>query len=260
MPRKPTQKNPIRDLRAIINKSQKAFAQIIGINPGTLKRIENNDLKLSRKIAMRIWAETGADSDDLLRGELRVSLRKRFEGEYSDKFYASWKERHLRADEETVKERTTALAWWVEVLLRASARKRRFWQVLGTLNETVDECCKNFGLAPLVDTILRDIEPRVRWNPASHTPRKLAEIEADRKREEQQHDELMTRVRFHWDELPPRKSKTLATKRQLADWQRRGTSAGKPKLTAAEELKRLKAEARDDERKKPSSPRLRRKA
>ena len=90
MPRKPTQKHPIRDLRVIIQKSQKSFAQTIGINPGTLKRIENNDLKLSRKIATRIFAETGADIDSLLRGELRPAVRAKLEPEYSEKFYRRW--------------------------------------------------------------------------------------------------------------------------------------------------------------------------
>src|SRR5439155_3753099 len=137
MPRKPTQKHPIRDLRAIIQKSQKAFAQMIGINPGTLKRIENNDpkLKLSRRIATRIFAETGADIDSLLRGKLRPAVRAKFEPEYSENFYRRWKEEHFRADEQTAKEGTDSFAWWAGVLLRAAVRKRRFWQVLQTLKE-----------------------------------------------------------------------------------------------------------------------------
>ena len=209
MPREPTQKHPIRDLRAIIQKSQKAFAQTIGINPGTLKRIENNDLPLSRKIAMRIFSETGTNVDHLLRGQLRDELGRG----YKDDFYAKWKKRYLRADEGTAKERTTAFAWWVEVLLRAAARKRRFWQVLGTLNETLDECRTTFGLSPLVDTILCEFKPRVRWNPAARTPPELIEIEAEREREEKQDDEPTRGVRVHWDESTSRKSRPRALRK-----------------------------------------------
>jgi transcriptional regulator with XRE-family HTH domain len=205
MPRKPTQKHPIRDLRAIINKSQKAFAEIIGINPGTLKRIENNDLKLSRKIATRIFAETGADIDSLLRGELRPAYRAKLEREYSENFYRRWKEQHFRADEETAKEGTDSFAWWAGVLLRASVRKRRFWQVLQTLKETLNECRGDFGLAAHIDAILRDFEPRVRWDPFSHTPAELFLIETERVHAEKQHEKLMKRVKVHWGESTPRK-------------------------------------------------------
>jgi len=207
MPRKPTKKHPIRDLRAIIDKSQKGFAQTIGINPGTLKRIENNDLKLSRKIATRIFAETGADIDSLLRGELRPAVRAKLEREYSEKFYSRWKEQHFRADEETAREGTESFAWWAGVLLRASVRKRRFWQVLQTLKEMLNECRGDFGLAAHIDAILRDFEPRIRWDPFSRTPAELFLIEAERVHAEKQHEKLMKRVKVHWGESPPRNSK-----------------------------------------------------
>ena len=146
-------------------KTQRAFAQTIGIKPGTLKRIENNDRRLTRKVAARIFAETGADIESLLRGKLRPAYRAKFEPEYTENFYRCWKEQHFQANEQIAREGTDSFAWWAGALLQASVRKRRFWQVLQTLIETLDECCKNFGLTAHIDAILRDSEPRVQWNP-----------------------------------------------------------------------------------------------
>jgi DNA-binding XRE family transcriptional regulator len=231
MPRKPTQKNPIRDLRGIIQKSQKAFAQIIGINPGTLKRIENNDLDLKRRIAARIFAETGANVDHLLRGQLRDEFGRK----YTDDFYAKWKERYLRADESYAKGSAIRFARWLEILLRGAARKRRFWQVLGTLNEAMNECCEKFGLATIVDFILRDFEPRVKWNPAWVPPQELLEIEAEKELEEKQQEE------------------------QTSDWRRRRwtvrASDGKTDLSAAQPSRRK--QITPSQSKRPSKKRRR---
>jgi DNA-binding XRE family transcriptional regulator len=224
MPRKPTQKHPIRDLRGIIQKSQKDFAQIIGINPGTLKRIENNDpkLKLKRRIAARIFAETGANVDHLLRGQLRDEFGRGYTGD----FYARWKKRYLRADESYAKASATRFARWLEVLLRGAARKGRFWQVLGTLNEAMDECREDFGLIAIVDFILRNSEPRVKWNPASVPPLELVEIEAERESTEKQHEELTRDLKVRWGGATLRRNNPRATKQRLSEWQRRGWNVG----------------------------------
>src|SRR5262249_10316358 len=72
VPRAVRQKSPIRDLRGIINKSQCEFARSLGISPSALKRIENNDLALSRRVAYKIELEAGIDRQALLRGRLRT--------------------------------------------------------------------------------------------------------------------------------------------------------------------------------------------
>lgn len=182
MPRKPTEKHPIRDLRNIIGKTQRGFAKTLGIYPGTLKRIENNSLKLSRKIAIRIQGETGINVEKLLGGKLRDELERK----YTMEFYKKWKDLHFKQSEKIAKERAAALAWWIEILLRASVvgSKRRLWQVVATLVQTIDECCSDFDLRGPVENILATYKPVVKWNPAERTPRELRRIFREQAREE----------------------------------------------------------------------------
>ena len=182
MPRKPTEKHPIRDLRKIIGKTQCGFAKTLGIYPGTLKRIENNSLNLTPKIAIRIQAETGINVEKLLDGKLRDELGRK----YTAEFYKKWKEVHFRQSEKIAKQRAAALAWWIEILLRASVvgSKRRLWQVVATLVQTIDECCSDFDLRAPVENILATYKPVVKWNPAGRTPRELGRIFREQAREE----------------------------------------------------------------------------
>ena len=206
MPRKPTEKHPIRDLRKIIGKTQYDFAKTLGIYPGTLKRIENNNLKLSRKIAIRIQAETGINVERLLDGKLRDELGRK----YTAEFYKEWKEVHFRQSEKIAKKTAAALAWWIKILLRASVveYKRRLWQVVATLVQTIDECCSDFGLRGPVENILATYKPVVKWNPAGRTPRELRQIFREQAREEKRYARIKNRpFRVSWHQSSAQSSR-----------------------------------------------------
>jgi transcriptional regulator with XRE-family HTH domain len=158
VPRAARQKSPIRDLRGIINKSQREFARSLGISPSALKRIENNDLALSRRVAYKIALEAGIDRQALLRGRLRT-----IEGQqYTALFYQAWKENYSWQSEDVAK----VIASGLEPLLvaAAAASKKRMWQVLGEIHEALDRCRTRFNLQRPIDAFLAEQRPPRKWD------------------------------------------------------------------------------------------------
>jgi len=183
MPRAPTKKSPIRQLRKIIgNKTQIGFARSLGISGSALKRIENQDLRLTRKIALRIFAETGANLEKLLAGKLRTENGEK----YTSEFYKKWKERWTNQNEAIAIDRAKALGWWTKILFRASVvgSRRRLWQVWRTVADAIEDCARDFDLRSQKENILAKEKPRVKWNLAGRTPDEIAEIEKERLFEE----------------------------------------------------------------------------
>jgi transcriptional regulator with XRE-family HTH domain len=158
MPRKPKTKHPIRELRKIIGKSQKEFGLSIGITPSAMKKIENNDLKLSGRVARKIQIEAGVDSSALLKGRLRA-----FEGqEYTAGFYEYWKDMHSWQSEDIAE----AIASQARILLLAAVvgSKKRMWNVIGEIIETLDRCRTDFNLERPIDAILAKQKPPIKWD------------------------------------------------------------------------------------------------
>jgi len=158
MPRPVRQRSPIRELRAIIGKTQREFAFSVGISPSALKRIENNDLALSRRVACRIGIEAGVDRQSLLKGRLRT-----IEGqEYTAGFYEYWKDVCSWQSDGVAK----VLASRVEPLLLAAVvgSKKRMWQVMGVILETLDRCRTDFNLERPMDAILARQRPPTKWD------------------------------------------------------------------------------------------------
>ena len=139
-------------------------------------------MKLTRNIAARIQGETGINVDALLAGR----LRNEFGGKYTAEFYSRWKDREFRQNEEIAIDNARRLAWWIEVLLRASVvgSRRRLWPVWHSIVETVRACYSDFDLGRPVDEILSKCKPAVKWNPGGRTPDEIAVIEEEVAREE----------------------------------------------------------------------------
>ncbi|SRR5713101_6502177 len=160
MPRPARQKSPIRDLRGIIKKSQLEFAHSLGISPSALKRIENKNLALSRRVARKIEIEAGVDHRSLLKrkGKLRT-----IEGqEYTAGFYQFWKDQHSWQSEDVAK----AIASRLEPLLVAAAvaSKKRMWLVIGEILETLDRCVTDFNLERPINAILAKQRPAIKYD------------------------------------------------------------------------------------------------
>ena len=154
MPRKPTTKHPIRDLRKIIGKSQREFSLSIGVSPSAMKRIENNDLALSGRVARKIVYETAIDPR-CLNGKLRTLRSARGE-HYTAEFYKVFKEHYSWQDEHMVKHLAGVLSGAMETLLQASVfgYRRILWQVFAEIAETLRRCRVDFDLERPTNAIL----------------------------------------------------------------------------------------------------------
>src|SRR5262245_12587397 len=118
MPRPVRVRSAIRDLRAVIGKTQREFALSIGISPIALNRIENGTLALSRRVARKIVYETAIDPR-CLNGKLRTLRNVRGEV-YTKEFYKAWKEHYSWQDEAAAKVAADWLSEAMKILLRAS--------------------------------------------------------------------------------------------------------------------------------------------
>ena len=159
MPRPHRVQSPIRDLRAIIGKTQREFAHSIGISPIALTRIENGTLALSRRVAHKIVCETALDPR-CLNGKLRT-LRNRRGDVYTKEFYKAVKEVDP-CSEEVIKKRVGLLRGAIEVLLRASVfgYRKQMWHVYAEIAQTLDRCRVDFCLQRPIDEILGE---RLAW-------------------------------------------------------------------------------------------------
>lgn len=161
MPRTPKVKSPIRDLRAIIGKTQREFAFSIGISPIALTRIENGTLALSRRVARRIVCETAIDPR-CLNGKLRT-LRNRRGDVYTKEFYKAFKDTYSWQDEAAVKVAIERLSLPMETLLRASAvgSKKRLWSVFDEIADALDRCRIDFNLQrPIAEILAKQRHPK----------------------------------------------------------------------------------------------------
>jgi len=171
MPRPHRQKSPIRELRTIIGKTQREFARAIGISPSALKRIENNDLALSPRVARKILFETGLHFRSIT-GKLRT-LRSLECKPYTLEFYKRWKENFPKQNEETAKVAVGNLSSPTEILLRASVvgSKKRMWLVFIEIAEALDRCRVDFNLERPIAAILAKQRPPIKWEDLLKIPR-----------------------------------------------------------------------------------------
>jgi transcriptional regulator with XRE-family HTH domain len=67
MPRKPSHRSIVRDIREKMGLTQSNFADRLGTTFITISRIENGSLKISRKLALRISWSTGVVYRDIIK-------------------------------------------------------------------------------------------------------------------------------------------------------------------------------------------------
>lgn len=77
MPRKPSFRHPLRDLRRILGKdyTQKKLSRELGVSEIAIKRIENGALRLSTEMKGRIAAFTGVDAESIDSGKFTIAGR-----------------------------------------------------------------------------------------------------------------------------------------------------------------------------------------
>jgi hypothetical protein len=154
MPRPARFKSPVRDLRTLLEKTQKQFAEAIGVSAVCVERVENRRLGLSRRIRRLIQFETGIDPG-CLTGKLR-KLRNRKGEPYTKEFYKLWQDRYSWQDEHMIEHFSGVFSEAIKTLLQASVRghRRRLWQVAAEIAETLDQCRADFNLQQPTNEIL----------------------------------------------------------------------------------------------------------
>jgi hypothetical protein len=178
MPKRPKKSHPIRELRVLIGKkTQPQFAAMIGIKADTLKKIENHERGLTSRVAERIHWMTGANARYLAFGRLRNA----WGDEYAPGFYQHWRDGYWPQSDQIAIDKALKLAPWVEILLRAAARKNQLWIVFARLIQALNDCREDFGLSVSINKILeenpedyefrRPGEPvdKVTWNPSPYS-------------------------------------------------------------------------------------------
>jgi transcriptional regulator with XRE-family HTH domain len=213
MPRAVTHRHVLRDLRGTIGKTQSQLAQMIGVQPITVNRIENGSLKkISPHLAVRIQLATGISISELVKGQ-GGKLIDCFGRPYSNETFARWKKAFKQASEDDAIESAKKLHWWLEVLLRAAARYRGgtgYNGAVATLIQSMEKIRRDFGLGKVVDAILDEYKPRVEWRPGAPTPDDLRKIQEELEMETRNSEPP---PRVHWFK-PTLQSKQLSKRKR----------------------------------------------
>ena len=168
MPRTPRTEHVLRRLRAVIGKSQKDFAMMIGISASALQRIELGSLRISPKIANRIREATGLDTRCLRnwpRGELK-SVRGNL---YTRAEFAALQHRQsfsFRALRHECDYMVAEIRRRINLLLEVASDRKRFDLVLSDIWSSLDQIRRSFGLERLTNTRLQSDggETRTEWH------------------------------------------------------------------------------------------------
>jgi DNA-binding XRE family transcriptional regulator len=160
MPRKPTHRSIVRDIREECGWTQTALARRLGTTPITVNRIENGSLKISRRLALRLSWSTGVKYLDIManapgRPQTRHGV---FSRDQLDEF--DQKARNLTAKEfDSLIDNATYRATLILKAALADA-PRKFWSLDAAIEASFDDLEKEFGLTASVKRIRHPrIEP-----------------------------------------------------------------------------------------------------
>jgi transcriptional regulator with XRE-family HTH domain len=154
MPRKPSYPHVLRTVRALRELSQPALARLVGVEPITIRKIENGELKPSRKLANRLAIETGVDPNQIIENfDPQTPYPVMGHPEVLSK--ESWKtRREPKLDEPTlraIEREVNATAIDLNEMLKASVPKGSVWVLVHALRQALAELKEEFGLPVKTD-------------------------------------------------------------------------------------------------------------
>ena len=166
--------------------TQAALAEAVGVSTVAVNRIENGSLRLRQPLALRVALATGISGRELMRGKTG-RLLDQYGCPYTAATFDQWRKSGFgKVSEAFAAPEAANLKWWIEVLLRAAARKhggKSYGSVRDSLIQAIDAICTDFNLGQVIDGVLREYSPRVPWCPGAYTPdeereNEVAKIEA----------------------------------------------------------------------------------
>jgi transcriptional regulator with XRE-family HTH domain len=146
-------KHPLQIIREAIGDSRSQFAEQIGCTTHTVKRIEQGRMKISDKLARKIYLYTGAHQGELMKGLDGAALD--ITGlPYSKEFFEQRRPRQP-GSAPTFPTDPESLIEWARVVFDAAREDKRLPQVLDSFVDWMESAREEFGLAKTIDRQLR---------------------------------------------------------------------------------------------------------
>jgi transcriptional regulator with XRE-family HTH domain len=153
MARSPTHQHIIREIRLTLGWSQEDLSRRIGINAGTLNRIENGTLQVSKRVALRIFWATGVPWKDIVdnqpgRPRTRLGVLDKSHLQRLDDTARDLSDK----DRDTMRNNHADV---IDDLFNACLKDapRKFWALDAAIMAALDEIKDEFALAGAVDEI-----------------------------------------------------------------------------------------------------------
>jgi transcriptional regulator with XRE-family HTH domain len=147
----------LKNLRALVDKSQSRFAAMIGESKHNIISVENKRNPLTPRLARKIYLATGAN----LHADVMHWIAVPGEN-YNKENFDEWRSKFFPSDDETARRQFDRLKFWVELAFRAVVRSNvaqnrdRLPAICLSLIEWLDDARKEFKLETEIDEILED--------------------------------------------------------------------------------------------------------
>lgn len=166
MPRKPKFDHPLRHIRKAANLTQEQFAKLLGISKDTIQSIENDRLKMSSELALKVRHQTGCS----LSGEENKEGRTVYKisaysphtlKPYTAQDYNEHRELLRQFSEKDFEERVIAAVRCMDLLLRSASRQSNgtVLAILNDFEQFVSKSFETYHLDSHLNGLLRDT-----WN------------------------------------------------------------------------------------------------
>ena len=218
MPRPPTHRHVLRDLRNVIKCTQLQFAKLLGVSRVYINKIENGQIAVSPSLAIRVHVLTGISVDELAKGP-DGKLIDLIGKPYSAETFVWWQKKMRQPSGRDIVRCVRNLRWWTWILLRAAADHHKgtaYNAVVAALFQSLSPIRRDFGLQETTDRLLREYAPPVKWLPGGRTPRELRAIDRELQQALKDAEEIQRRgATFTWH-LPQQSKQSSSRRRRKA--------------------------------------------
>jgi transcriptional regulator with XRE-family HTH domain len=153
MPKKPSHRSIVRDIREILGLTQTALAKRLGTTMITINRIENGSLKISRRLALRLSWSTGVNYQDLLTNA--PGRPQTWHGELSSDRLEQLDQKARNLSAEQLATMIDDVAYHAELMFKAvlANAPRKLWSLDAAIGAAFDQLEQEFGLTRSVKRV-----------------------------------------------------------------------------------------------------------